>query len=71
MKQKKFWLVWRDNNDGTVYNNQSTKKHLSYESACAEAKRLAAKHPNIFFYILKTSACLVGQPKIYRIGLEK
>lgn len=41
-----FWMVIRLGSAGvTKIDAHPTREHASYEEACAEAERLAAKHP--------------------------
>lgn len=53
---QEFWLGWR-----AVYRADGesvfpTKRHLSEQSARAEAERLARKHPGNEFYVLRSVA---------------
>ena len=55
---QEFWLVWR-----AVYRADGesvfpTKRHLSEQSARAEAERLARKHPGNEFYVLRSVAAV-------------
>ncbi len=50
MDQEKFWLVWSPT--GT---KAPQHKHVSNESAIAEAKRLARAHPGQEFMVMEAT----------------
>lgn len=54
----KFYMIYRDG------NYPPTKKHDTFPSANAEAIRLASKHPEENFYILKAYRCVRGKVTI-------
>ena len=51
---QEFYLVWRVDGESHV----PTKRHLSEQSAKAEAERLAQKHPGNEFYVLRSVAAV-------------
>lgn len=55
---KKFWMVWR-----AGWHFKSFVKHMSYDSAHAEAKRLSEKHRGNLFWVLEAIE-FTGTPKI-------
>ena len=54
-KNPPFWLVWCPDGRAPVY------RHPSYESARAEAERLATGNPNKIFYVLCPAARCVKE----------
>lgn len=59
-----FWMVIRLGSDGfTKPDAHPTREHPSYEEACAEAERLAAKHPTHArgFAVLQAQRIVKGQ----------
>jgi len=48
-----FWLVWRSGTQSVTF------RHDRAVDAKAEAKRLAAKHPDESFYVLKATTEIV------------
>jgi hypothetical protein len=60
-----FWMVIRLGSAGvTKIDAHPTREHATYQEACAEAHRLAAKHPNHArgFAVLK--ACHITRAEI-------
>ena len=67
---KSFWIVWTPTE--IIVDNE---KHNSYESAIAEARRLAKKHSECDFYVLETkhkvySNAIVVEQECYFEGVE-
>lgn len=51
-----FWMIWNP------YGHAPTHKHITVESARAEAERLARLNPGVTFYVLQAVAtCAFNQ----------
>lgn len=60
----RFWMVWNSSCGGP------TLKHHTYESAHAEAGRLARKHPGDTLYVLMAIERAEANVTICRTGLQ-
>jgi hypothetical protein len=56
MTPQKFWMVWRAGSPTTEC------RHISYDEACTEAKRLSLKTPYAKFYILEATEYFAYNP---------
>lgn len=64
-RQQKYWMVH------CPQEGVPTRTHNTYESAEAEAYRLARKHPNRVFIVLEAvTAVIVNLPEPEEIPLE-
>lgn len=59
-----FWLVWGEQPD-----RPPTYQHTSYESARAEAERLARNHPGDRFVVVE-SVCAVEKVDVREVDLR-
>ncbi|NBZ96872.1 MAG: hypothetical protein EBR40_10680 [Proteobacteria bacterium] len=67
-----FWMVIRLGSSGvTKIDAHPTREHPTYEEACAEAERLAAKHPTHArgFAVLKACRIVKAEVSIVRKNL--
>jgi hypothetical protein len=67
-----FWMVIRLGSAGTTkIDAHPTREHATYEEACAEAERLAAKHPTHArgFAVLKACRIVKAEVSITRKNL--
>jgi hypothetical protein len=52
---EKFWLVW------STQGGAPTLKHMSHESACREAERLARNNPGKRFEVMERVSSVIKQ----------
>ena len=60
-KEQQFYLVWSDRRGG--YDTTPTLKHMDYEEAIAEAKRLSAKNIGVKFYVAYAFEAIISEAK--------
>jgi hypothetical protein len=60
-KEQAFYLVWSDRRGG--YDTTPTLKHMEFEEAISEAKRLSAKHIGVKFYVVQAFRSVISEAK--------